>query len=116
MWPFAAMLGAGVDLALGTDAPVVPPTSMDVLYTAVTRQTPAGHEPQGGWYPQHRITRAQALRAYSLGGAVAVGRQHELGTLQPGMLADLCVWDTNLLTCEDGQIQQARCLSTHLGA
>lgn len=116
MWPFAAMLSAGVDLALGTDAPVVPPTSMDVLYTAVTRQTPAGHEPRGGWYPQHRITRAQALCAYSLGGAVAVGRQHELGTLQPGMLADLCVWDTNLLSCADDQIQQARCLSTHLGA
>ncbi|MBP3894272.1 MAG: amidohydrolase family protein, partial [Atopobiaceae bacterium] len=116
MWPFAGMLDAGVELALGTDAPVVPPTSMDVLYTAVTRRTPRGHEPAEGWYPEHCLTRAQALRAYSLGGAVAVGREQELGTIEPGKLADLCVWDTNLLTCEDGQIQQARCLSTHLGS
>ncbi len=111
MWPFAEMLAAGVRLALGTDVPVVPPTSTDVLYTAVTRQTPVGHEPEGGWYPQHRITRAQALRAYSLGGAQAVGRERELGSLEPGKLADLCVWDTNLLACDDDRIQRARCLA-----
>ena len=91
------------------------PTSMDVLYTAVTRRTPAGHEPEGGWYPEHCLTRAQALRAYSLGGAVAVGRERELGSLEPGKYADLAVWDTNLLTCEDDAIQQATCLSTQMG-
>ena len=115
MWPFAGMLDAGVELALGTDAPVVPPTSMDVLYTAVTRRTPEGHEPTEGWYPEHCLTRAQALRAYSLGGAVAVGRERELGSLEPGKYADLAVWDTNLLTCADDEIQKATCLSTQMG-
>ena len=115
MWPFAEMLSADVPLALGTDAPVVPPTSMDVLYTAVTRRTPEGHEPAGGWYPEHRLTRAQALRAYSLGGAVAVGRERELGSITPGKLEDLCVWDTNLLTCDDDTIQQAQCVCCHIG-
>jgi predicted amidohydrolase YtcJ len=115
MWPFSAMRAAGVELALGTDAPVVPPTSMDVLYTAVTRRTPVGHEPSGGWYPAHRLTRAQALRAYSLGGARAVGRARELGSLEPGKYADLAVWDTNLLTCADDEIQDATCLSTQIG-
>ncbi|MDO4405051.1 MAG: amidohydrolase [Atopobiaceae bacterium] len=115
MWPFDKMLAAGVPLALGTDAPVVPPTSMDVLYTAVTRRTPQGHEPQGGWYPEHRLTRAQALRAYSLGGAIAVGRERELGTLTPGKLADICVWNTNLLTCADSEIQHAVCQVTLWG-
>jgi predicted amidohydrolase YtcJ len=116
MWPFAEMLGEGVELALGTDAPVVPPTSTDVLYTAVTRRTPQGHEPEGGWYPAHCLTRAQALRAYSLGGATAVGRNRELGSLEPGKLADIAVWDTNFLTCADDEIQRAVCLKTHLGA
>lgn len=116
MWPFDQMLAQGAALALGTDAPVVPPTSTDVLYTAVTRQTPRGHEPAGGWYPQHKISRADALRAYSLGGALAVGREAELGTLEVGKLADLAVWDTNLLACADDEIQQAQCLRVHLGA
>lgn len=115
MWPFAQMLEQGVSLALGTDAPVVCPSSTDVLYTAVTRQTSRGHEPAGGWYPQHRISRAQALRAYGLGGAVAVGRESELGSLEPGKLADIAVWDTNFLACEDDAIQRARCLATHIG-
>ena len=115
MWPFAGMLDAGVELALGTDAPVVSPTSTDVLYTAVTRRTPQGHDPADGWYPTHRLTRAQALRAYSLGGAVAVGRAAELGSLEPGKYADLCVWDTNFLTCTDDQIQRATCIATHMG-
>ena len=116
MWPFAEMEAQGVELALGTDAPVVPPTSTDVLYTAVTRRTPQGHEPAEGWYPEHRLTRAQALRAYALGGAVAVGRERELGALAPGTLADIAVWDTNFLTCADDEIQRAACLKTHLGA
>lgn len=115
MWPFAQMVGEGVELALGTDAPVVAPTSMDVLYTAVTRRTPEGHEPAGGWHPQHALSRADALRAYCLGGALSVGRERELGSLEAGKLADLCVWDTDLLTCDAELLQKARCLSCRLG-
>lgn len=115
MWPFNQMLCAGVPLALGTDAPVVPPNSLDVLYTAVTRQTPGDHEPKGGWYPRHRLSRADALRAYSQGGAMVVGREHEMGILGVGRLADYAAWDTNLLTCEDDAMQQARCLATSIG-
>jgi hypothetical protein len=100
----------------GTDAPVVPPTSTDVLYTAIARQTPELHEPAGGWYPEQRMSRADALRAYSLGSAMAVGRERELGALAPGMLADIAVWDTNFLTCSMDEVQEARCLTTHLGA
>ena len=115
MWPFSDMLTQGVTLALGTDAPVVPPTSQDVLYTAVTRRTPVSHEPEGGWYAEHRLSRAQALRAYSLGSAAAVGRMGELGSLESGKLADIAVWDTDLLSCPDDDIQRARCLATYLG-
>lgn len=115
MWPFDQFLAAGVDLAFGTDAPVVEPTSTDVLYTAVTRRTPDTHEPKAGWHPEHDITRAQAIRAYTLGSAAAVGRDHELGTIEPGKLADLCIWEKDLLTCTDNELQQARCLTTIVG-
>jgi predicted amidohydrolase YtcJ len=62
------------------------------------------------------MSRADALRAYSLGSAMAVGRERELGALAPGMLADIAVWDTNFLTCSMDEVQEARCLTTHLGA
>lgn len=115
MWPFEAFLQTGATLAFGTDSPVVPPTSQDVLYCAITRQMPQSHLPKGGWHPEHCISRADALRAYTYGSAATVGRTHELGLLAPGMLADLAVWDTNFLTCESEEIQQAHCLATYLG-
>ena len=113
MWPFDEFERAGVTTAYGTDAPVVGPSSMDVLYTAVARKTPAGHEPQAGWHPEHDVTRAQALRAYTLGSAAAVGRTDALGTIATGRWADLAVWDHDLLTCPEDEIQQTRCLATY---
>ena len=115
MWPFKTMLGAGVTLAFGTDAPVVPPTSADVLYTAVTRREPQTHLPEGGWNPWENVSRADAIRAYTHGSARAVGRGHELGLIEPGMLADLAVWDTDLISCESAEIQDAHVLATFVG-
>lgn len=112
MWPFDQMEQQGVTMAFGTDAPVVPPTSMDVLYTACARKTPTTHEPDGGWYPEHALGRVAAIKAYSYGSACAVGRSHELGTLQEGQYADLVVWDTNLVSCKDDQLQQAHAKMT----
>ena len=71
--------------------------------------------PEGGWHPEHDVTMAQALRAYTLGSAEAVGRAAELGTLEEGKLADLVVWDTDLLACDADQIQGARPLATFVG-
>lgn len=51
MWPFATYLARGVDQAFGTDSPITPVTSMNVLYTAVTRQDPFTHEPRAAGCP-----------------------------------------------------------------
>ena len=115
MWPFKTMLGAGVTLAFGTDAPVVPPTSADVLYTALTRKEPETHLPEKGWNPWENVSAAEAIRAYTLGSAKAVGRSHELGLIAPGMLADIVAWDTDLLVCAPERVQDARVLATFVG-
>ena len=115
MWPFASYLAAGVDQAFGTDSPITPVTSMNVLYTAVTRQDPFTHEPTGGWLPSERITMADALRIYTAGSAAAAGRERELGQIKPGYLADFVVLDHDLTTCAADEIQQTRVLATYLG-
>lgn len=115
MWPFATFLNKKVKLAFGTDSPVVDVNSMDVLYAAVTRQDPHTHEPHGGWLPHERINIADAIRAYTLGGAQATGRADELGTLAVGKLADFVVLDRNLLTVPEDDIQQARVKATYIG-
>lgn len=115
MWPFASYLAAGVDQAFGTDSPITPVTSMNVLYTAVTRQDPFTHLPAGGWLPSERISMADALRIYTAGSAAATGREGELGRIAPGCLADFVVLDQDLTTVPADEIQATRVLATYLG-
>lgn len=115
MWPFASFLAEGVDQAFGTDSPVTPVTSMNVLYTAVTRQDSFTHAPTGGWLPSERIPMADALRIYTAGSAAAAGREDELGQIKPGYLADYVVLDHDLTTCAEEEIQSAKVQATYLG-
>ena len=115
MWPFATYLAHGVDQAFGTDSPITPVTSMSVLYTAITRQDPFTHAPEGGWLPSERITAADALRIYTAGSAAAVGRERELGRIAPGYLVDFVVLDQDPLAVDPEQLQDTKVLVTYLG-
>ena len=115
MWPFATYLARGVDQAFGTDSPITPVTSMNVLYTAVTRQDPFTHEPAGGWLPGERIRAADAVRIYTAGSAAACGRERELGQIAPGMLADFIVLDRDITACGPQEIQSAQVLAAYVG-
>lgn len=105
MWPFKALLAAGATLAFGTDSPVVAPNSMGVLYSAVTRQDPTTHAPQGGWLPAEKLTLAQALGAYTRGSAQAAGVQAQLGTLEVGKGADVAILQQNPFNMRAEDIQ-----------
>ena len=115
MWPYRSYLDAGVKFSFGTDSPVVDINSREVIYDAVTRQNPATGEPVGGSQPQERICAADAIRAYTLGSAIAAGRGDEVGSLAPGKLADIAVLDTDLTTCDPEDILRANVLATYLG-
>ncbi len=91
---------SGARLAFGTDFPIDQLTPMLQLYRAVTRIDSSGTEV---WHPHERITLAEALQAYTSGSAYGTFREHELGTLEAGKLADIAVLDRNLFagTAED---------------
>jgi len=89
-YAWRSMLDTGARLALGTDCPVEPPDPFKSIHAAVTRQLPSG-DPPGGWYPEQRLTVAEAIRAYTVGSADALGLNGELGVLAPGALADIVV-------------------------
>ena len=96
MWPFKTLLAEGAVLAFGTDSPVVDVNSRGVLYTAVTRKDATTHAPENGWLPSERISMAEALRAYTVGSAIAAN-DPDIGTLEAGKWADIAVFDRNLL-------------------
>ncbi|WP_312108099.1 amidohydrolase [Brevibacillus reuszeri] len=110
-WPIKTLLKNEVSLAFGSDFPIVPLDPMTEIYRAVTRLHD-DHQPEGGWNPQEKITMAEALRAYTSAPAYGVFREHELGKLAPGMLADIVVLDRNLFAIEPPLIRDAKALLT----
>lgn len=106
-WPINSLQKSGAKIALGSDFPVVSLDPMTEIYRAVTRVHNDG-EPVGGWNPEERITLAEALRGYTLGSAYGNFREHELGTLEAGKLADLVVIDRNLFAVDPSEIRSAK--------
>ena len=114
MWPFATYERLGIRQAFGTDSPITPITSMNVLYTAITRQDPRSHWPEGGWLPSEKIPAATALRSYTLGSAYAANDEARIGSLETGKLADFVVLDQNPLAIDPQQLQETKVQATYL--
>ena len=89
------MIDAGVPLMFSSDAPVCDPSPLVGIHAAVTRQRRDG-TPEGGWYPDQRISVEQAVRGYTTVPAEFYGRSQELGSLLPGKRADMIVLDHNI--------------------
>jgi predicted amidohydrolase YtcJ len=90
------LLESGVVLANGSDFPVEEPNPMLGLYASMTRQDPAGN-PAGGWMPDQRLSREQALRSFTWGGAYAAHAEPVLGSLEAGKLADFVVLSRDIM-------------------
>ncbi len=94
-------LDAGVPLAFGTDYPVEPITPFRGLYAAVTRKNEAGTKE---YYPENKLTRGQALFAYTQGSAYAEFAESHKGKLVPGYDADFILVDRDLYTVDAPKI------------
>jgi predicted amidohydrolase YtcJ len=96
-------VNAGVRLAGGSDAPVETESPLEGLYAAITRRDRAG-DPPGGWRPQERLSRPEALALYTSGAAYAAFEEAWRGRIAPGMAADLTVLSGDPLTAPESEI------------
>lgn len=115
-YAWMSLLKSGVrHLPFGSDFPTagtVPPLAG--IHAATTRQTTDGL-PVGGWHPEQRVTRTQALKAYTVDSAYARFAEHELGAIKEGFLADLTVLDRDILTVPSDELLQAHVIATIVG-
>jgi len=104
-------INLGIPLALGSDFPVEKPEPLLGFYAAVARQDAKGW-PEGGWYPQERLSREQALHGFTLGAAYSAFQEDLLGSISVGKFADFVVLSKDIMTVPDKQILDAKVLKT----
>ena len=100
---------AGVPLAFGTDYPVEPVTPFRGLYAAVTRRNEDGTK---SYYPENKLTRGEALYAYTQGSAYAEFAEKRKGKLAPGYDADFIIVDRDLYKVLAPALLETRVLHT----
>lgn len=113
-YAWRSLLASGARLCFGTDFPVEAADPLPGLYAARTRARPDG-TPAGGWLPGERLSGREALALYTAGSAYAQFREHELGRVAPGFLADLTVLSGDPAACPPEELPGLRALLTIVG-
>lgn len=102
-WPYKTLLRHGAVLAFGTDYPVAHFNPFPNIQAAVTRSDKNGNPI--GVNPEECLSVAEALTAYTYGGAYSFNREKELGSLEPGKLADIVILEENLFNIDPYKIK-----------
>lgn len=113
LWDSGAVVSFGSD-SPGTNASRYYLNPMLGIYAAVTRKTLSG-QPEGGWFPQEKLTVEEAIRAYTLNTAYAAYEEDVKGSITNGKLADLVVLSDNLVTMDPDDIKDVTVVTTIVG-
>jgi predicted amidohydrolase YtcJ len=84
------------------------------LYAAVTRATLDGKNPNG-WFPEQKLTVAEAVEAYTMGSAYAEFQDKEKGSITPGKLADMVILSDDIFKIDPMKIRDVKVLRTIIG-
>jgi predicted amidohydrolase YtcJ len=115
-YAFKSLVDNGAILSFGSDWPGTSAALYHMhpkylIYAAVARKTLNG-TPEEGWFPEQRITVEDALKAYTINNAYSAFEQDVRGSLEKGKLADITVFDRNLLEIPEEDILQAEVTHT----
>jgi len=107
--PLGEFVEAGLQVTMSSDAPVAEPIPVEAMQAAVTRRTKLGVQLGGD---EQKISARAALRAHTLNGAHVLGRESEIGSIEPGKLADFVVLDRDPLAVAADAIAETRVVET----
>jgi predicted amidohydrolase YtcJ len=113
-YAWRSLLNTGVVIPNGSDFPVEAVNPLISFHSFITRQD-AENYPPGGWMPEQRTTRQEALLSITLWPAYAAFMEKESGTLTAGKFADFVVLDRDIMTVAPEEILRTRVLQTVLG-
>jgi predicted amidohydrolase YtcJ len=113
-YAWRSLLESGTIIPNGSDFPVERVDPLISFKASVSRQD-ANDWPAGGWFPEQRMTRDEALKSMTLWPAYAAFQEDELGSLAKGKHADFVVLDQDIMRVPAEVLPETRVLSTWVG-
>ena len=118
-YPFASLVRAGANLAMGSDWSVSSPDPLQEMHVAVNRVMPPDYpysvDNREVFIPEERIDLATAIAGFTMGSAYVNHLEHETGSIEVGKLADLAVVDRDLFAHPAAEIADASVQLTVVG-
>jgi hypothetical protein len=105
------LLATGARIVNGTDAPVEDVSPIQNFHATVTRQDASGRPP-GGFDPEQKLTRAEALRTMTQDAAYGDFEEDSKGSIAPGKVADLVVLSQDILSVPDEELMRTEVVAT----
>jgi predicted amidohydrolase YtcJ len=113
-YAWRSLLNTGVVVPNGSDFPVEAVNPLLSFHSAVARED-ADNWPAGGWMPEQRMTREEALKSMTIWPAYAAFQEHIMGSLTPGKLADFVVLDRDIMTVPERDLLGTNVTATYIG-
>ncbi len=113
-YAWRSLLNTGVVIPNGSDFPVEQVNPLISFHAAFTRQD-ARNWPVGGWFPQERMTREEALKSMTIWAAYAGFMDKDVGSLEQGKYADFVILDQDIMQVPPELVLKTRVLATYLG-
>lgn len=113
-YAWRSLLNTGVIIPNGSDFPVEYVNPLISFHAAIARQD-ANDYPVGGWYPDQRMTRDEALKSMTLWPAYSAFQEAEFGSLSVGKHADFVVLDQDIMRVAPELVLKTEVMSTWVG-
>lgn len=114
-YAWRTMLESGALLVFGSDAPVERIDPLPGIFAAVTRRRMNGDPGPEGWFPEQRLSIFETIHAFTSAAALTSGQAARLGSISPGKLGDLTIFDRDLFSIPSEEIPETRIAGTIVG-
>jgi predicted amidohydrolase YtcJ len=111
-YAWRTMWDSGALVVFGSDAPVERIDPLPGIHAAVTRRRADGYPGPDGWFPPERLTMDETIRAFTTAAALTAGRENVQGSISPGKLADLTIFERDLFTIPADELLQVGIAAT----
>ncbi len=114
-YAWRTVLETGALVVFGSDAPIEAIDPIPGIHAAVTRRRADGSPGPNGWYPEQRLTLSEAIYAFTMAAALTSGQEKQLGSITPGKLADLTIFDRDIFSIPLHELQHIQIAGTIVG-